>query len=66
MGTTDFFLKQSILPVIACVDGEPLITCIGTAFVISCTGYLMTACHVIVDPKERGYGQVTRAANGKM
>jgi len=24
MGTTDFFLKQSILPVIACVDGDPL------------------------------------------
>ena len=66
MGTTDFFLKQSILPVIACVDGEPLVRCIGTAFVISCTGYLMTACHVIVDPKERGYGKVTRAANGKM
>jgi hypothetical protein len=26
----------------------------------------MTACHVIVDPKERGYGRVTKAANGKM
>lgn len=66
LGTTDFFLKQSILPVVAWVDGEPFIRCIGTAFVISCTGYLMTACHVIVDPKERGYGQITKAENSKM
>jgi hypothetical protein len=66
LGTTDFFLKQSILPVVAWVDGEPVIRCIGTAFLITCTGYLMTACHVIVDPKERGYGEITRAPNGKM
>jgi hypothetical protein len=26
----------------------------------------MTACHVIVDPQESGYGQVTRSSNGKM
>jgi hypothetical protein len=65
-GQTDFFLKQSILPVVALVDGEMQFRCIGTAFVISCTGYLMTACHVIVDPQESGYGQATPGPTGKM
>ncbi len=34
-GPTTFFLKQSILPVVAWVDGEALLRCIGTAFLIS-------------------------------
>jgi hypothetical protein len=52
-GSTDFLLKQSILPVVAWVEGEPAIRCIGTAFVISCTGYIITACHVLLDPQDR-------------
>jgi hypothetical protein len=65
LGTTDFFVQQSILPVIAWVDGEVSFRCIGTAFLISCTGYLMTACHVITDPEESGYGKVSRTDDGK-
>jgi hypothetical protein len=56
-GHTDWLLKQSILPVVAWVDGAPTIRCIGTAFVISCTGYVLTASHVVLDPQESGYGQ---------
>jgi S1-C subfamily serine protease len=49
-GPTEFLMKQSILPVVAWVEGDNVIRCIGTAFVISCTGYLITACHVLLDP----------------
>ena len=52
-GPTDFFLKQSILPVVLIERGAPAVRCIGTAFVISCTGYVMTAYHVVADPLER-------------
>lgn len=62
-GPTDFLLKQSILPVVALVEGESIIRCIGTAFVISCTGFLITACHVLLDPQDRQYGRVSRAGN---
>ena len=56
-------MKQSILPVISWVEGENFIRCIGTAFVISCTGYLITACHVLLDPQDRKYGKVVRGGN---
>lgn len=62
-GPTDFLLKQSIVPVVAWVEGEDSIRCIGTAFVISCTGYLITACHVLLDPQDRKYGKVVRRGN---
>jgi S1-C subfamily serine protease len=62
-GSTDFLMKQSILPVVAWVEGESFIRCIGTAFVISCTGYLITACHVLLDPQDRKYGKVMRGSN---
>lgn len=62
-GTTHFLLGQSILPVVACAQGERAMRSIGTAYVISCTGYLITAAHVLLDPVERGYGQVTRQAS---
>jgi len=62
-GPTDFLMKQSILPVVAWVEGESIIRCIGTAFVISCTGYLITACHVLLDPQERKYAKVIRGDN---
>jgi hypothetical protein len=56
-------LKQSILPVVAWVEGESAIRCIGTAFMISCTGYLITACHVLLDPQDRTYAKVVRGDN---
>jgi hypothetical protein len=62
-GSTDFLLKQSILPVVAWADGERTMRCIGTVYIISCTGYLITAAHVLLDPVERGYGDVVRKGN---
>jgi len=62
-GPTDFLLKQSILPVVAWVAGEGSIRCIGTAFVVSCTGFIFTACHVLLDPQDRSYGKVRRDGN---
>jgi hypothetical protein len=59
-GTTDFLVKQSILPVVAWVHDEPMMRMIGTGFFVSCTGYLLTACHVVLDPEESGYGRVRR------
>jgi hypothetical protein len=57
-GSTDFLVKQSILPVVAWVDGEDTVRCIGTAFVVSASGYVITASHVLLDPQESGYGKV--------
>jgi len=62
-GPANFLMKQSVLPVVALVDGEKFIRCIGTGFVISATGYVATACHVLLDPIERGYGKVQRLGN---
>jgi hypothetical protein len=55
-GTVDYLMQQSILPVVAWIEGETAIRCIGTASIISCTGYLITAAHVLLDPLEAGYG----------
>ncbi|WP_043626757.1 trypsin-like peptidase domain-containing protein [Ensifer sp. ZNC0028] len=57
-GTTEFLMQQSIVPVVAWLEGESAIRCIGTASIISCTGYLITAAHVLLDPLEAGYGAV--------
>lgn len=54
-GPTDFLVKQSIVPVVAWVTGATSIRCIGTAFIVSCTGYVVTASHVLLDPQENGY-----------
>lgn len=62
-GGTDFLMKQSVIPVVAWVEGENYIRCIGTAFMISCTGYLITACHVLIDPQDRKYGKIVRDGN---
>jgi len=62
-GTTSFLIKQSITPVVVSVRNDPLLRFIGTAFVISCTGYVATACHVILDPVERKYGKIYRHEN---
>lgn len=58
IGTTDFLMQQSIVPVVAWHNGETAIRCIGTASIISCTGYLLTAAHVLMDPIENGYGAI--------
>lgn len=55
-GPIDFLMQQSIVPVVAWLEGEHAIRCIGTASIISCTGYLLTAAHVLMDPIESGYG----------
>jgi hypothetical protein len=57
-GTPEFLMQQSIVPVVAWRDGDDAIRCIGTATIISCTGYLLTAAHVLMDPLEGGYGAV--------
>ena len=62
-GSTDFLAAQSIVPVVAWLQGELFIRCIGTGFVVSCTGYIMTACHVILDPYESKYVNVERGSN---
>ncbi len=57
-GSTEFLLKQSIVPVVAWADGANTVRCIGTAFVASASGYIVTASHVLLDPQESGYGKV--------
>ncbi|WP_083734200.1 serine protease [Sphingopyxis sp. KK2] len=54
-GTTEFLVRQSIVPVIAWSDGDDEIKCIGTGFFISATGLLLTAAHVVRDPIDEGY-----------
>lgn len=63
VGSTDFLVKQSIVPIVAWVHNESVIRTIGTGFFVSCSGYLMTACHVLLDPEESGYGRVHREGN---
>jgi hypothetical protein len=58
-GPTSYVMGQSIVPIVAIVDGEDTIRCLGTAFFISCTGILITAAHVITDPIDRKYGDVS-------
>src|SRR5437899_9729318 len=62
-GTTDFFVKQSVVPVVAWIQGDRFVRCIGTAFLISSTGYLITACHVLVDPYEQQQPKLVEADN---
>jgi len=62
-GSTDFLVKQSIVPIVAWAHDESVMRTIGTGFFVSCTGYLMTACHVLLDPEEAGYGRVRREGN---
>ena len=59
-GTTEFLVRQSIVPVVAWNDGDSEIRCIGTGFFISATGILMTAAHIVRDPVDEKYASVTR------
>lgn len=58
-GTTEFLVRQSIVPIVAWNDGDEEIRCIGTGFFISASGLLMTAAHVIRDPVDENYTNVT-------
>ena len=64
LGTVESLIKRRILPVVAWVDGERSMRCIGTAFIISCSGYVATACHVLLDPFDSGYGNVRVSGTG--
>jgi hypothetical protein len=59
-GTTEFLVRQSIVPIVAWNDGDKEIRCIGTGFFISASGLLMTAAHVIRDPVDENYTSVTQ------
>jgi len=59
-GETEFLLKQSIVPIVAWNDGDSEIKCIGTGFFISASGYLMTAAHVLRDPVDGQYTNLTQ------
>jgi len=59
-------MQQSIVPVVAWLEGEHAMRCIGTASIISCTGYLLTAAHVVMDPIEAGYGAVRDGVQVRM
>lgn len=58
-GTTNFLVGQSIVPVVAWNDGDKELRCLGTAFFISASGYLLTAAHVLRDPMDERYGHFT-------
>ena len=59
-GTTEFLVRQSIVPIMAWNDGDEEIRCIGTGFFISASGLLMTAAHVLRDPVDESYTSVTQ------
>ena len=59
-GTTEFLVRQSIVPVVAWNDGDEEIKCIGTGFFISASGLLMTAAHVVRDPIDEKYSRTTQ------
>lgn len=57
-GTTEFLLRQSIVPVVAWNDGDEEVKCIGTGFFISASGLLITAAHVLRDPIDENYAKL--------
>lgn len=59
-GTTEFLVRQSIVPIVAWNEGDKEIRCIGTGFFISASGLLMTAAHVLRDPVDENYASVTQ------
>ncbi len=62
-GTTEFLVRQSIVPIVAWNDGDDEIRCIGTGFFISASGLLITAAHVLRDPIDENYSKVTQVEN---
>ena len=61
-GTTEFLVRQSIVPVVAWNDGDQEMRCIGTGFFISASGLLLTAAHVIRDPVDSNYATLTQVS----
>jgi hypothetical protein len=59
-GTADFLVGQSIVPIVAWNDGDTEMRCIGTGFFISASGLLMTAGHVMRDPVDEEYTNLTQ------
>lgn len=59
-GTTEFLVRQSIVPIVAWNDGDEDIRCIGTGFFISASGLLLTAAHVLRDPVDENYASATQ------
>lgn len=58
-GSTEFLIRQSIVPIVAWNEGDQEMRCIGTGFFISASGLLMTAAHVIRDPIDGQYANFT-------
>lgn len=65
LGTTEFFLRQSIVPIVAWKKGEAEIRTIGTGFFVSASGYLITAAHVLRDPIDEDYASVSELGTGQ-
>lgn len=59
-GTTEFLVRQSIVPVVAWKEGDKEARSIGTGFFISASGLLLTAAHVIRDPVDENYATTTQ------
>lgn len=62
-GTTEFLVRQSIVPIVAWNENDKEMRCIGTGFFISASGLLMTAAHVVRDPIDENYTDVTPIGN---
>jgi hypothetical protein len=58
-GTTEFLVRQSIVPIVSWRDGDTEARAIGTGFFVSASGLLMTAAHVIRDPVDEGHTKLT-------
>src|SRR5579871_2024747 len=61
-GTTEFLVRQSIVPIVSWHDGDLEARSIGTGFFISASGLLMTAAHVIRDPVDEGHAKLTQTS----
>ncbi len=59
VGTIRSVMGESIVPIVAAADNENVLRCLGTGFFISCSGLLITAAHVIIDPIERKYAKAS-------
>jgi Trypsin-like peptidase domain len=57
LGTIKSVMGESIVPIVAAVEGENRLRSLGTGFFVSCSGLLITAAHVITDPIERKYAK---------
>jgi trypsin-like peptidase len=65
-GTTRSVMGESIVPIVAHVNGEDTLRCIGTGFFVSCSGLLITAAHVVTDPIDRKYGKITELSSNSI